>query len=78
MERELRRGKRTVSGDLSGVSGDLSGVWGDLSGVWGDLDGVSGDLSGVRGDLDACGLTSADRLRGVDIEELIAEENHVR
>ena len=62
-----------VSGDLSDVRGDLSGVRGDLSGVRGDLSGVRGYLSGVRGDLDICEITDEDRVKGINISDLIGE-----
>ena len=63
-----------VRGDLSGVRGNLSGVRGDLSGVCGNLSGVWGDLSGVWGNINECGLTEADRERGVDVADLIRED----
>jgi hypothetical protein len=60
-----------VSGDLSRVWGDITRGWGDLTGVRGDLTGVCGDLSGVCGDVDECELTTEDRAKGVDIDDLI-------
>lgn len=69
MERNLRR--------------HMIGVWhyvndahveGAPSCVRGDLSGVTGDLSGVRGDLDDCAISDDDRVRGVNIEDLIAAE----
>jgi len=32
--------------------------------------GLTGDVSDLRGDVDLAGLTTADRLRGVDISDL--------
>jgi len=53
--------------------GPPSDVRGDLSNVRGNLSGVRGNLSGVYGDLDNCQLTSDDRAKGVDVEDLIAD-----
>jgi len=42
--------------------------------VRGDLSGVRGDLSGVRGDLDACEITKKEREKGINIKDLIKEQ----
>lgn len=66
MKKMLTKEQRTYWGDLSDVWGDLSGVWGNLSGVW-------GDLTGVRGNLSDCEITDEGRVRGISIDDLIAE-----
>ena len=35
--------------------------------------GIQGDLSGIRGNLDDCEITEGDRLRGINIVELIGK-----
>ena len=62
-----------ITGDLTGIRGDLTGIWGDLSGIRGYLSGIRGNLSGIRGDLDDCEITEGDRLRGINIVELIGK-----
>ena len=60
-----------VTGEITGVTGNLSGIRGHLSGITGNLTGIRGDLSGIRGNLDECGITEHDRLRGVEVEDLV-------
>ena len=42
-------------------------------GIRGDLAGIRGDLTGITGDLDDCEITEGDRLRGINIVELIGK-----
>ncbi len=63
-----------IRGDVSGLRGDVSGLSGDVSGLSGDVSGLSGDVSGLSGDVDACELTYADRMAGVDVHDLVTEE----
>jgi len=70
---DVRGNLSRIHGDLIDVSGNLSGISGDLTGISGDLTGIIGDLTGIRGDLTDCELTKEDRIKGVDISELIKE-----
>ena len=60
-----------VGGAHGDITGNLSGIRGHLSGITGNLTGIRGDLSGIRGNLDECGITEHDRLRGVEVEDLV-------
>jgi uncharacterized protein YjbJ (UPF0337 family) len=71
-----------LHGDLSGIVGyfrtsapalygNLSGLSGDIRHVFGDATGITGNATGVTGSLDLCGLTSADRSKGVALSDLI-------
>ena len=56
------------------MTGDCSELWGDCSGLTGDCTGLTGDCSGLWGDLDACNLTDAERENGVDVNDLVCNE----
>ena len=53
------------------IRGDLTDIWGDLTDIWGNLTGIRGNLTGIRGDLDDCEITDADRIKGIDIADLV-------
>ena len=71
-----------MMGNCSGLSGDCTGLrgncsWlliGDCSCLRGDCSGLIGDCSGVSGNLDDCDITAEDRENGVNIIDLIKEE----
>jgi hypothetical protein len=62
-------------GNVDELWGDVSGLWGDVSGLWGNVSGLSGDVSGLRGNVDECEITDDDRAEGVNISDLIEEED---
>ena len=62
-----------LSGDCSGLSGDCSMLYGNCSGLIGDCIGLYGDCSGLYGNLNKCLLQDEDRVRGVDISDLIKD-----
>lgn len=55
------KGKEKISGAPSDVCGDLSGV--------------RGDLSGVSGNVDEAHITDEERKAGINISDLIIEDN---
>ena len=63
-----------LSGECSGLIGNCSGLRGDCTSLRGDCSGLIGDCSGLRGDLDYCDITADDREKGVNIIDLIKEE----
>jgi len=58
-------------GDSSGLWGDCSGLWGDCSGLRGNCTGLLGNCSGVWGDLGDCEISDEDRVKGININDLI-------
>ena len=42
--------------------------------LMGDCSGLMGNCSGIIGDIDSCEPTKEDRKRGVDIRDLVEEE----
>ena len=63
-----------ISGDVSGIRGDVNGIRGDVSGIWGYVSGIRGDVSGIRGDVDLSELTDEERSDGININNLIMEQ----
>jgi len=62
-----------LTGDTTDIRGDVTWLSGDTTCLSGDVSGLSGDVTGLCGDVDDCGLTEADRKRGVDVGCLIRE-----
>ena len=58
----------------SWLSGDVSGLSGDVSGLSGDVSGLSGDVSEIRGNVDDCKISNEERIRGIDISDLIGDD----
>ena len=58
-------------GDCSNLFGNCSGLWSDCSGLSGDCTGVWGNCTGVIGDLNQAGITDLERMKGLDIRDLI-------
>lgn len=48
------------------IDGIPDTLQGNVSGLW-------GDASGLRGDIDDCELTDEDRVKGVNIMDLVSE-----
>lgn len=69
-----------ITGDLTGIRGDLTcirgnftDITGDISGIRGDLTRIRGDLTGITGDLDDCEITEDDRVKGINIMDLVRD-----
>ena len=60
-----------LCGDCSGLSGECRGLNGDCTGVSGNCTGLWGECTGVFGDLDQAGITDLERMKGLDIRDLI-------
>lgn len=60
-----------IRGDVSGIVGSVSKIEGDVSNVRGDMSGIFGDVTVIRGNLDECGITQKDRIKGINIQDLI-------
>ena len=67
----LRGDVSGLSGDVTGLSGDVSGLRGDVTGLRGYVTGLSGDVSGLSGDVTDDALTTDERKRGVNVQELV-------
>ena len=63
-----------IRGDVSGITGDVSGIRGDVSGIRGDVSGIRGYVSGIQGDVDLSELTEEERSDGININNLIMEQ----
>ncbi len=61
-------------GNCSDLSGDCSGLFGNCSGLSGDCSGLFGNCSRLSGDLDDCEITSEERKEGVNLRNLIIQE----
>ena len=48
----LKRVKRTITGDDSGITGDRSNIRGNVSDIIGDVSGIRGNVSNISGDVD--------------------------
>ena len=59
----------------AGLRGDVSGLRGDVSGISGDVTGLSGDVTWLRGNVDECGISSEDRMAGIDVLDLVNTPN---
>jgi hypothetical protein len=42
-----------------------------VSGITGDVSGITGNVSGITGNLDRCEISEEDRIKGVNISDLI-------
>ena len=60
-----------LSGDVSGLRGDVTGLRGDVTGLSGYVTGLSGDVSGLSGEVTDDALTTDERKRGVNVQELV-------
>ena len=67
----LRGDVSGLSGDVSGLRGYVTGLSGDVTGLSGDVSGLSGDVTGLRGDVTDDALTTDERKRGVNVQELV-------
>ena len=65
MKRALKRAKKVIFHYVNGRRVD------------GPPPSVRGDLTGVYGDLTDCGITYEDRKRGIDISELLEDDNAI-
>lgn len=63
-----------MSGNCTELTGDCSWLIGNCSGLSGDCTELSGDCSGLSGDLDECEITDEDRVKGVDISDLVRKD----
>ena len=72
---ELMGNCSELRGDCSGLRGSCSGLRGDCSELRGDCSGLRGDCSGLMGNLDDCEITTEERIKKIDIKELITKEN---
>ena len=54
-----------------GIYGDVSGIRGNVFGIRGDVSDIFGDVSDIIGDVDTCEITTKERYKGIDIEDLI-------
>jgi hypothetical protein len=54
---------------------DENRIYGAPPSVSGNLSGISGDLSRISGNLDLCEITDEERKAGINIEELIIDDN---
>ena len=57
--------------DLIKTEGKNEYMYGDCTWLRGDCSGLRGDCSELRGDFDNCDLTKEDRIKGVEIKDLI-------
>jgi len=53
------------------IEGIHSGLSGNISGLHGEVSGLSGDISGLSGDLDDCEISDEERVKGVNVKDLI-------
>jgi hypothetical protein len=60
-----------ITGDVSLLTGDVTILNGNVSGLKGDVTGIKGDATGISINIDRCGLTLADRRKGVNIKDLV-------
>ena len=60
-----------LTGNCTDLRGDCSGLQGYCSGLQGNVTGVIGICSGLRGNFDLCEINSDDRIKGIQIIELI-------
>ena len=65
-----------ISGDVTGISGDMTGIRGDVTGISGDMTGIRGNVTGIIGNIDECEISNQERQDGINIKELINENNH--
>ena len=57
--------------DLIKTEGKNEYMYGDCTWLRGDCSGLRGDCTWLRGDFDNCDLTKEDRIKGVEIKDLI-------
>ena len=62
----------TVAGVI--INGVHDRVSGDVSGITGDVSGIRGCVSGITGDVDLSELTDEERSDGINIDNLIMEQ----
>ena len=60
-----------ITGNVFNISGDVSGISGDVSGIYGDVSGIYGSITGICGNLDDCDLSSEDRKKRININDLL-------
>ena len=63
-----------IRGDVSGIRGYVNGIRGDVSGIRGDVSGITGHVSDIQGDVDLSELTDEERSDGININNLIMEQ----
>jgi len=50
----------------------VSGISGNVTGISGNVTGIRGNVSGISGNVTDCNLTGAERVKGININDLIA------
>lgn len=73
---------RTLTGDASSITGLITNITGrisrrmhgDVSGLSGDVTGIEGNATGIEGDITQCGLTAAQRKKGVPLSALVRKD----
>ena len=70
----LRGNCTGLRGDCSYLSGDCTNLRGDCTDLSGDCSYLRGDCTDLSGDLDKCEITSEERQKGVNVEDLVAKE----
>ena len=65
--------KQKLVGQHSELYGDCSRLSGDCTGISGDCSGISRDCSELSGNFDDCEITSEERAKGININDLIKE-----
>jgi len=60
-----------LSGNISGLHGEVSGLSGEVSGLSGNVTGLSGNVTGLSGALDDCEISDEERVKGVNVKDLI-------
>jgi len=63
-----------VEGIHSGLRGFATGLRGDVTELRGEVSGICGDATGLRGNVDACEISYGDRIKGININDLILEK----
>ena len=63
-----------IIGPNPDLSGDCTNLRGDCTDLSGDCSYLRGDCTDLSGDLDKCEITSEERQKGVNVEDLVAKE----
>lgn len=57
------------------VEGVHEKIMGDVSGLSGDVSCLRGNVTGLRGDVDDCEISDEERKNGVNVDDLVSEDN---
>ena len=65
-----------MAGSFTGLYGDCTGLWGySKNQITGNCTGVNGYCTGVVGNLNDCEISQQDRSVGIDLSDLIVDED---